>query len=350
MKKAAQLLTVFLSSVVSAAFFIPLAAQAQIILPVSQGVQDVSDNQFYSDHSTWSIQIPHQSFTGTTTGAFLVFDTGGVAYDRNYQSATAQLTCGATTASYTTDTATYWGNVIPSSQPSLLDNGSPVFFDVSDQTCTVSIDYTLIAGHPNKFDYYGEASSTHPNWIVSGSGVASNVGVPYFSFATNGFQITPSASSLGIFFSGAVAFCNSAFASSTGIGAYIGNGLCVALGYLFVPTPESILQFGVIGDAAKTRLPFSYFYGIADIFQGLSASSTQNFPVYSFGLSQIDFASSTAMGPILPSNLEFLSSTTINKYMPVGMHDLLYNLMVLVIWVDVAFVLYHKIVPTKAKV
>jgi len=151
------------------------------------------------------------------------------------------------------------------------------------------------------------------------------------------------------------AFCDSSFSTtSTGFldafAASISNGGCRVFAFLFVPNGAALNDFQTLIAQGQAKIPFSYFYGLSTVFQGLSASSTQNMQVFSFGLSQIDFASSTGMGAIFPTNLEFLSSTTINKFMPVGMHDTLYNLMILVIWLDVAFVLYHKVIPKKANI
>jgi len=175
-------------------------------------------------------------------------------------------------------------------------------------------------------------------------------GVPYFVIAGEAIDLIPSITSSQFNLSGAFTFCNDIFASSTGIGSTIMNGLCVVGGYLFIPSYASIQAFSDLSLTLQEKIPFSYGYDIAGIFSGMSASSTENFPTYSIGLNAIDFSSSTAMGPIFPTSLDFLSSTTINKFLSPGMHDILYNFAIFVIWVEVAFVLYRKIVPTKAKI
>jgi len=346
MKKTA-ILSLALGSLGSmAVFFIALPVHAQIILPFSQGQQNVSDDQFFSDHAGWSIQIPHLSFTGTTTGAFLVFDTDGLAYDRNYQSATVNLTCGATSAGWTTDSAVYWGNIITNNEPHLLSTGSAVFFDVQDETCTIAVDFTKIAGHPVGWNYFGQASSTHPTWVVTGSGTGSGVGVPYFSFPVNGFFITPTTTDSGIFLSGAQGYCNDVFASSTGIGATISNGLCVALGFLFIPTPGSISQFAGLNDALAEHVPFSYVYAVAGDVDTLTASSTANLPTWTVPLSQ--FPTSTVTGSF--SDLTILSTSTISKYFPDSARLSFLFIERSAIWFGVIFAFYRRIVPHKVKI
>jgi len=130
----------------------------------------------------------------------------------------------------------------------------------------------------------------------------------------------------------------------------IPNGLCRVGVFLVVPTGDQLNQFGELNDTLATKIPFSYFYEVKDIYEGGSASTTENFTSFSIGLASIDFASSTGIGPILPTNLNFLSTSTINTYLPAGMHDVLYNIMVAAIWLEVMYLLYHRIVPKTAKI
>lgn len=172
---------------------------------------------------------------------------------------------------------------------------------------------------------------------------------PYFAIVADGFQITPTDSSSGLFLSGAQTYCNSQFGSTSGIGATIANGFCVSLGYLFIPTADSLSQYSNLTIQLSARIPFSYFTDTYGILTGAVGSTTQNFPSYSLALSDIDFSSSTPIGPLLPSNLVFLSSTTIGRYLPAGMHDTMFFLAEAAIWVTVMFHLYHRIRPRQAK-
>jgi len=149
-------------------------------------------------------------------------------------------------------------------------------------------------------------------------------------------------------------YCSSSYSTSTGLFSDLSNavtyGTCTAFAFLFVPNQDTLQDFSDLSSTTRSKIPFSYGYDIAGIFTGLNASTSQNFPTFTIGLGAIDFASSTAMGSIFPSNLDFLSTTTINRFLPAGMHDLLYNFAIFVIWVEVAFVLYRKVMPTKAKI
>lgn len=206
---------------------------------------------------------------------------------------------------------------------------------------------------------YGTNSPARPFDAVfqssTGSQVIPSFSYSYFSLVGNGFQIVPDTNSSGLFLSGAKEFCNAQFGTSTGIvnglANDFGNAICQSVGYLFVPTQQSIQQFQSVPDGMKTVAPFTYFYQIADIFSSLQASTSQNMQTYSINLSAIDFGSSTAMGPLMPSTkLEFLGTTSINRFLPAGYHDILYNMAVAGIWVEVGFLLYRKVVPARAKI
>lgn len=165
----------------------------------------------------------------------------------------------------------------------------------------------------------------------------------------------PGSNPSGIGTSTIESYCDKNFAvGTTSLITTVGNSFawagCYVTSFLFVPSSGALQGFSDLVETSQGKIPFSYGYDIAGIFSSMSASSSQNFPTYSIGLNAIDFSSSTAMGPIFPTSLDFLSSTTINKFLPAGMHDLLYNFAIFVIWVEVAFLLYRKIVPTKAKV
>jgi len=181
---------------------------------------------------------------------------------------------------------------------------------------------------------------------INGAGTNS----PYFVYSGSYLDLVPTITSSQLSLTGAVDFCNAQFASTTGIGGTIMNGLCVVGGYLVIPSYSSVENFSTTMSTAQEKIPFSYGYEIASIFGALTASSTQNMPTYVIPLAAIDFASSTPMGSIFPTSLDFLSSSTIETYLPDGMHDLLYNFAIFVIWIEAAYLIYHKVVPQKAKI
>jgi len=143
-------------------------------------------------------------------------------------------------------------------------------------------------------------------------------------------------------------FCAGTFDPSSFLN--IGYGLCTSFAFLFVPSQTAVSGFQGTMSSASDKIPFSYFFDVKGTFEGLSASTTQNFQSYGLNLAILDSSSSTAMGPILPTgNFSFFSTTTINRFLPAGLHDILYFLMQAVIWVGLAFMLYRRIVPTKAE-
>jgi len=194
---------------------------------------------------------------------------------------------------------------------------------------------------------------------------------PFNVFGTNYYEVTPylifngtnqslnpniinNGNPSGVSTSTIQGYCASSYSTSTGLFSDLTNavtyGTCTAFAFLFVPNQDTLQDFSDLSSTTRSKIPFSYGYDIAGIFTGMSASSTQNMPVYTIGLGAIDFASSTAMGPIFPNSLEFLSSTTINKFLPPGMHDILYNFAIFAIWAETAFVIYRMVVPRKAKI
>jgi len=157
----------------------------------------------------------------------------------------------------------------------------------------------------------------------------------------------------GISTSSQPVYCSDNIGSSTGIFDGIGRsfalGACVSAVFLFVPSGNAIAQFQTLASTTQQKIPFSYYSDVVSIVSGQSASSTGNLPTYGIDLGGVDFGSSSGLA-ILPTHLDFLSTTTINKFLPAGMYTILYNLMVFAIWVEVMFLLYHRIVPHKAKI
>jgi len=304
-----------------------------------------------SSQQNWEIQLG-SGLNGTSTEAFM---TASAAYSAA-RSPFQIIVFGNTTSAYTHDA----GECIFQG-PSQTSFSASGFTQLNPDGCFpggsfafnpslfYDIDIAVSAETATTTDpiIYGVEPALHPTTL---NGVTTNF-EPQFAITGDGFQITPTASSSGVFLSGAQDFCNTAFASTTGIGATIGNGFCVAFGYLFIPTPLSLQQFQDFALSLQNKIPFAYYYDVENIFTGSNASGTQNMVSYSANLSALDFASSTGLGPILPTTpFSFLSSSTIGAYLPAGMHDLLYNLMIAGIWVEVLFLLYRKVVPTKAKI
>jgi len=157
----------------------------------------------------------------------------------------------------------------------------------------------------------------------------------------------------GISTSSQAIYCADNLGSTTGIldgiGRQFGLGVCNATVFLFVPSGNAVAQFQSLASTTQQKIPFSYYFDVTGIVSGQSASSSQNLPTYGIDLAAADFGSSSGLS-ILPAHLDFLSTSTVNRFLPAGMHTLLYNLMIFAIWVEVMWLLYGRIVPHKAKI
>jgi hypothetical protein len=149
-------------------------------------------------------------------------------------------------------------------------------------------------------------------------------------------------------------YCNSNFSTSSGlldnVGKSVSLGICNVSVFLFVPSQGAISQWQGLATTTRNKIPFSYYYDFRDIVNGSSASSSVNFSPFSIDFSSVDFSSSTSIGSLLPGRVDFLSTTTINRYLPTGMHDTIFVLMRSAIWIGVLFMFYRRIVPEKAKI
>lgn len=225
-----------------------------------------------------------------------------------------------------------------------LSNGtfpgaSPAFIQLNPNGCSgallqsnkyyaVDIYFESQPGVVDWTNYYGTYNSPYVTYFI-GSTTISNF-TPQFALTGDGFYITPTASSTGLLLSGAQAFCDAQFGSSTngafGIGSDIANAFCQVGGYLFVPTPASLQQFQQLEPTMALKAPFSFVFGTVSTWDSLTASTTLSVPEYSIDLASTGIGSTTALGNILPNQMDLLSSSTINKYLPAGVHDTLYNL------------------------
>jgi len=117
--------------------------------------------------------------------------------------------------------------------------------------------------------------------------------------------------------------------------------LCRAFAYLWVPNPAVTNQYIGLASTTASKFPFSYIGGVIGLFGALDASSTKNMISPTIDFPSVDAASSTAFGPILPS-VTFLSTSTIQHFMPAGFWDFIYLLMEAAIWLGLTFKLVHE--------
>jgi len=186
-----------------------------------------------------------------------------------------------------------------------------------------------------------------------GFSVPQPLDLPFFALETgtvvlNLDEFSPSATSTQTSLNSAQAFCGSAtFATSTsfwdGVAASFSRGICLAFAYVFVPSTESVAQFGSLGDTARTKIPFSYAYELAGDVAALTASTTENLPTFSLPFPAL--GSTTAMGSLIPSSISFFSTTTISAYLSDSNREALLGLQRLAIWFAVVLMFYRRITP-----
>jgi len=252
--------------------------------------------------------------------------------------ATASFNCGGNVIQYQTDSSLL-GQVLDHNTPTLLTSvlaGNPYL--QASTTCSVTVTVTKNGGTGQLY-YYGSPNN-YKAWTTSGYGTTTAVYLPYFALVTNGFQIfTPSSDSSGIFFSGAASYCDSAFASSTGISSYIGGGLCLALGYLFIPTPASVQSFQNIPSDIAATPPLSWFGELVNIFESGTASTTTAFPALAFNLG----TTTSALGV---TNIVVLSTSTLSTYMPDSTRLAFKYLIAIVFYLAAASAIYSQLKRT----
>jgi hypothetical protein len=113
----------------------------------------------------------------------------------------------------------------------------------------------------------------------------------------------------------------------------------------FVPNPHILNSYAQLPQTEASHWPFSWVISIQAAFSGQSASSTANLPSYTLNFASVDPASTTAMGPILPS-FTALSSTTVLTYIGQTNWNLLQSFIVAILYLmfgyDVFFTLRNR--------
>jgi len=282
------------------------------------------------------------NWVGTSTGAFITASTTTL-----YTSTQVRLDLQAyPNSSYTGIVADcIYERTVPTTPGRNKFELSKIYEVSNGCTFDPTLYYQVVIFNPNgstKTQFWGSNINLHGWQVIDEQSIGIGGWIPEFDIVGNGFQINPTTADSGIYLSGAKGFCNDAFASSTGIGSTISNGFCIALGYLFVPTPDSINQFGDLGLQLQGRIPFSYFYDIQNSFNSQTASSSS---MQSLSISLPDISSSTPLGSLYPTNIGILSTTTIDKYLPNNIRVSMLFLASAAIWVSVGFMLYRRIVP-----
>jgi len=145
---------------------------------------------------------------------------------------------------------------------------------------------------------------------------------------------------IGISTSTTATFCNGSY-SGSGIGDIIANALCNVSGFLFVPDTTALNNFSSLQQVLATKIPFSYFYGLATLYESATATTSASFINLSYNLHDLGIGSTTALGNLLP-NAVVLSSSTVTQYDTVGFIPLTRTVAGYAIWLGFAYYVYRR--------
>lgn len=183
------------------------------------------------------------------------------------------------------------------------------------------------------------------NWAGLGSNCT---GTPYFTLNASpdwsGLNATSTALT-SLYQAGASSTLSVIQQRCSGSGNIFGDAICAAFVFVFVPDPQILNQFAALPTTEADHWPFSWVAGVTTAFDALSASSTSNLPTYSMNLASVDPASTTPLGPILPS-FTFFSSSTVLQYIGQSNWNALMAIMTAVLYMllvyDIFFTLRNR--------
>jgi len=237
-------------------------------------------------------------------------------------------------------------------------NGAYVLDDRVAGTVT---DCTFLPNRYYKLEFTVPAGNVLTNWKGVNSSVSpfvaevnnTDIGVPYVILTGINQSLDPNyidnGNPSGISTSTVQQYCNSSYSTSTGLFSELANGItygfCTVTTFLFVPNQNDLQNFYNLASTSQSKIPFSYFYETYNMFNSLSASSSTNLPTFAVDLPVM--GTSTPLGQIVPSRIEFLSTTTIDRYYPSAIRTTFLTLGSYAIWVTAFVVIYRRIVPKK---
>lgn len=204
------------------------------------------------------------------------------------------------------------------------------------------------------------ASTTYYIWVANFAGgdgidVYTNLSEDfYYGYLTAGgfslsLPILPGLSGytdVGISTTSQQVYCNSNFGTTTGLldslGQSIALGACNVSVFLFIPSQTAVNNFFNIEDSLSVRFPFAWYYDIKNVFLGLTASTSANYPTYAYDLSAA--ASTTPLAQnIIGSSLSLASPTSIQSFAGDSVWTTLRTLMSYMLWIAFAYFVYRKI-------
>jgi len=294
-------------------------------------------------------------FVGTTTGAFLTIAaeyTGDVTDAavielRQYDDSSYATQSGACFFGITTAGNNYTNAGFTELVPESCTTGGGLTW--TDYVLSVSkyyaVEIVYKAGSAGTLvgDYtgYGIAPPVHSCFVDLSDNCDFE---PQFAIVGDGFTLTPTTASSGLNLSGARDFCNAQFGTSTrgiaGIGTDLANGLCQAVGFLFIPSAGSIDQFSEFVPLVQTRFPFAWGFDVKDIFATLATTSSANYPDINYAVG------TTTPGPyhdIIGSGLQIANGDSIKRLAPDSTWTTIRYLIGVILWISFAYFIYRKV-------
>jgi len=214
----------------------------------------------------------------------------------------------------------------------------------------------LTIGHRYKgvllaVDVDADASTYYANtqaemlFIISdreGLVILPNWGLMFVTSSVDTTAIVQSATSTGLFSSWSSSSTLAAISENCSeAGNIFSRGICWSFSYLFIPNPSVIDQFVGLGSTTASKFPFSYVFGVIGLFSSLTASTSVNMIAPHIDFASVDPAASTTFGTFLP-DITFLSTSTIQSYMPSGFWAFIYSFMSIAMWITFVFMVIRE--------
>lgn len=202
--------------------------------------------------------------------------------------------------------------------------------NLSNAVYGITTELTDASGNP----IYCSSLSADPTFPCKTGGWGS----PFFILADSPVSVpsqwgfaTPATVSSGFDLSGADTFCKAQFASSS---FGIAQALCNVVGFLFIPSGDSLTQFTDGVQLVNEKVPYSYFQEIKGIYSDVSSSSG-TFPSINVSLLG-SLGQSTA-------TVSLFSLSAVQTYLPVGLLATLRTIMSSVLWLVFALFVWRTI-------
>jgi len=124
-------------------------------------------------------------------------------------------------------------------------------------------------------------------------------------------------------------------------GNIFSRGICVAVSYLFIPSPQTLNQFTSLASTSAEKFPISWFYGVRTAVSSAQATSSSNMSDISFNLGSLGYGSTTPIGNVLP-NISVFSTSTITQFMPTGVWSAIQAFMAAALWVGLMAYIWYS--------